>query len=83
LGELIARAVPIRDKAPVYVGAPPEDIEMEWEAWAKRVEQFLAKNYDSAEVEKFRSLNDPNTSLNSKLHYEIGDLEALLDKAKP
>ena len=80
IGDLIQQGTKIRDKAPVYVGETPPDITSEWKTWAARVEKLLKGNFDSAEVAKFRSYNDPSQSLNSILHYEIGYLEALLDR---
>jgi len=80
IGDLIQQGTRIRDRAPVYVGNAPPDITSEWKAWTAKTEGFLKGNFDSAEVQKFRSLDDPNQSLNSKLHYEIGYLEQLLDR---
>jgi len=80
IGDLIQQGTRIRDRAPVYVGDAPPDITSEWKAWTAKTEGFLKGNFDSAEVQKFRSLDDPNQSLNSKLHYEIGYLEQLLDR---
>jgi hypothetical protein len=64
---------------PIRVNGEP-DVLAEWTAWTAKVEQFLNTNFDPAEVAKFRSLDDPNTSLNSKIHWEIAYLEQLLDK---
>ena len=85
IGDLITAGTKIRDRAPVYVGTPirvngEPDVLAEWTAWTAKVEQFLNTNFDPAEVAKFRSLDDPNTSLNSKIHGEIAYLEQLLDK---
>lgn len=80
IGDLIQRGTKIRDKAPVYVGETPGDIASEWKSWTQDVEKLLRGNFDAAEVAKFRSLNDPSKSLNSRIHYEIRDLENLLDR---
>lgn len=85
IGDLITEGTKIRDIAPVYVGTPTHldgepDVIAEWTAWSRKVEQFLNANFDSAEVAKFRSRDDPNTSLNSKIHWEIAYLEQLLDR---
>jgi hypothetical protein len=85
IGDLITEGTKIRNRAPVYVGTPirvngEPDVMAEWTAWTAMVEQFLNTNFDPAEVAKFRSLDDPNTSLNSKIHGEIAYLEQLLDK---
>jgi hypothetical protein len=85
IGDLITEGTKIRDIAPVYVGTPTHlagepDVMAEWTAWTAKVEQFLNANFDSAEVAKFRSRDDPNTSLNSKIHWEIAYLEQLLDR---
>jgi hypothetical protein len=85
IGNLITEGAKIRDKAPIYVGTPirvngEPDVMAEWTAWTAKVEQFLNTNFDPAEVAKFRSRDDPNTSLNSKIHGEIAYLEQLLDK---
>lgn len=85
IGDLITEGTKIRDIAPVYVGTPTHlhgepDVMAEWTAWTAKVEQFLNTNFDAAEVAKFRSLDDPNTSLNSKIHWEIAYLEQLLDR---
>lgn len=85
IGDLIIEGTKIRDRAPVYVGTPihvhgEPDVMADWTGWTAKVEQFLNTNFDSAEVAKFRSLDDPNTSPNSKIHGEIAYLEQLLDK---
>jgi hypothetical protein len=80
IGELIAKGIGIRDKAPDWTGPAPADIQAEWTDWTSDIEKFLGTNFDSAEIEKFRSLNDPQTSLNSIIHAEIGYLEQLLDR---
>jgi hypothetical protein len=80
IGDLITEGTKIRDIAPVYVGTPEPDVMAEWMAWSGKVEQFLTANFDSAEVAKFRSFDDPNTSLNSKIYFEIAYLEQLLEK---
>lgn len=85
IGDLITEGTKIRDRAPVYVGIPVRvngepDVLAEWAAWTAKVEQFLNTNFDVAEVAKFRSFDDPNMSLNSKIHGEIAYLEQLLDK---
>jgi hypothetical protein len=82
IGELIAQGTKIRDKAPVWIGEAPADIQAEWMSWTGDVEKFLGSNFDSAEVEKFRSFKDPEVSLNSMIHGEIGDLEQLLDRIR-
>lgn len=85
IGDLITEGTKIRDRAPIYVGTPirvngEPDVMAEWTIWTAKVEQFLNTNFDAAEVAKFRALDDPNTSLNSKIHGEITYLEQLLDK---
>jgi len=85
IGDLITEGIKIRDRAPLYVGTPMHvegepDVMADWTAWTTKIEQFLKTNFDSAEVAKFRSLDDPNTSLNSKIHGEVACLEQLLDK---
>ena len=85
IGDLITEGTGIRDRAPVYVGSPirvngEPDVMAEWTSWTGKVEQFLITNFDSAEVAKFRSVDDPNVSLNAKIYREIGYLEQLLDK---
>jgi hypothetical protein len=79
IGDLIQEGTKIRDKAPVWIGDAPSDVTGEWKSWTKKVQKFLRGNFDSAEVEKFRSLDDPNISLNSKIHAEIAYLEKLLE----
>jgi hypothetical protein len=85
IGDLITEGTKIRDRAPIYVGTPirvngEPDVMAEWTAWTAKVEHLLNTTFDSAEVAKFRSLDDPNTSLNPKIHGEIAYLEQLLDK---
>jgi hypothetical protein len=85
IGDLISEGTKIRNIAPVYVGDPVHlngepDVMAEWTAWSAKVEQFLKANFDAAEVAKYRSLDDPNVSLNAKIHAEIAYLEQLLDK---
>ena len=88
IGEMISEGAKIRDRAPIYVGPPIRepggpDIMAEWTAWNSKVEQFLQQNFDSAEVQKFRLLNNPMTSLNSIVHYEIVYLSDLLNRVGP
>jgi hypothetical protein len=88
IGDLIDEGTKVRDRAPIYVGPPIRepggpDIVAEWTAWNSKVEQFLQQNFDSAEAEKFRALNNPMTSLNSVVDYEIAYLSDLLNRIEP
>lgn len=83
IGDLIQEGTKIRDRAPAYIGEPTgPDVAVlnDWKAWCTKVDKFLKGNFDSAEAARFRALDDPNQSLNSKLHLEIQYLDDLLDR---
>jgi hypothetical protein len=85
IGDLISEGVKIRDRAPVYIGAPirqpgKPDVLADWTAWTAKVDKFIQDNFDSAEAVKFKSLTDPDESLNLEIHAEIADLEDLLNR---
>jgi Putative DNA-binding domain len=87
IAALISEGTGIRDKAPVYVGTPVQlpgepDILAMWTAWSSKVEQFLQRYFDAAEVARFRAIVSPDQSLNSTIRGEIADLEKLLDGLK-
>ena len=78
---LIAKGSTIRDKAPMWVGEVPDDVDKDWRAWTSEVNGFLEKNLGSTEAERFEALHNVNNlSLNSRIHLEIGYLEQLLDR---
>jgi len=78
IGDLIQEGTKIRDEAPVWVEPPATKSVAK--AWDAKVERFIRGNFDSAELAKYRSLNDPNQSLNSIMHWKIKYLEDLLDR---
>jgi hypothetical protein len=72
LATLISEGIAIRDRA--ARGETPE-VAADWEKWRTKVEQFLAKTLDSADLRTFESWNPTGEPLYSRIRNEIGALE--------
>ena len=79
LAALVSEGISIRDRAAMD---GTQGVVADWERWRTKVEDFLAKNLSSSDLQTFMSWNVPGEVLYSKIRNEIGALEAIAARGR-
>jgi hypothetical protein len=79
LATLVSEGISIRDRAAMD---GTQEVVADWERWRTKVEDFLAKNLSSGDLQTFRSWNVPGEAPYSTIRNEIGALEAMAARGR-